>query len=94
LGSSTDAIGVVTRLWYQAGLVGAPALEAMPHDGRRKLLDLSPAGRQAVIATMPFALAVEDNLLAPLSPAERNAFLALAGRAIADDAAGQLQSPS
>jgi DNA-binding MarR family transcriptional regulator len=57
-------------------------------DARRKVLTLTPAGREAVVRLAPFAARVEDLLLGNLSPAEREQFFHLAYRILgADDTA-------
>jgi DNA-binding MarR family transcriptional regulator len=55
------------------------AITRDPADARRKLLDLTPDGRDLVTEAAPFAAEVEERLLAALSPAERDEFFRLAG---------------
>ncbi|GLY92561.1 MarR family winged helix-turn-helix transcriptional regulator [Actinoallomurus iriomotensis] len=51
-------------------------------DARRKLLDLTPEGRQIVTHTAPFAAGVDEQLLGALSAAEREEFLRLTDRVL------------
>ncbi|HEY8565558.1 MAG TPA: MarR family transcriptional regulator [Beijerinckiaceae bacterium] len=48
-----------------------------PQDGRRLLVEITPAGRDLVERTIPRALAVTEETLAPLKPAERRTLLGL-----------------
>jgi DNA-binding MarR family transcriptional regulator len=72
---------LVTRLCA----VGLIEIQRDPADGRRKLLELTPEGREAVSAATPFVAIVEDRLLEPLTAAERTSFLDLGGRVVAAD---------
>ncbi|MCW2901122.1 MAG: MarR family transcriptional regulator [Streptosporangiaceae bacterium] len=49
-------------------------------DARRKLLDLTPEGRDMVVRTAPFAAEVDEQLLAALTADERQVFSRLTGR--------------
>jgi DNA-binding MarR family transcriptional regulator len=51
-----------------------------PADRRRRVVSLTPDGETALRASMEVARAVEDELLAPLSEAERRTLHALLGR--------------
>jgi DNA-binding MarR family transcriptional regulator len=51
-------------------------------DARRKLLDLTPEGRQLVMRTAPFAADVDEQLLAALTAADREEFARLADRVL------------
>jgi DNA-binding MarR family transcriptional regulator len=51
-------------------------------DARRKLLDLTPEGRQLVMRTAPFAADVDEQLLAALTVAEREEFARLVDRVL------------
>ncbi|HEV7932798.1 MAG TPA: MarR family winged helix-turn-helix transcriptional regulator [Actinomadura sp.] len=53
-----------------------------PADARRKLLDLTPEGREIVVRTAPFAAEVDEQLLAALTPDEREIFSRLTGRVL------------
>ena len=65
--------GVIDRLLLR-GLV-----EARPHpeDGRRRLIDLTEAGRDLVDNLAPRALLISAETLAPLEIAERQTFMRL-----------------
>ncbi|MDW8469085.1 MAG: MarR family transcriptional regulator [Burkholderiales bacterium] len=76
--------GVVERL-EQKGLVRRAASE---RDRRVRLLSPTPAGRRLLAAVRPVVEALQAEILAPLSRAERTAFLALAKKALGLDAAG------
>lgn len=62
---------------------GLIAITRDPADARRKLLDLTAAGRDTVARAAPKAVEVEERLLAALSPAEREEFFRLAGLILA-----------
>ncbi|MGH3374959.1 MAG: MarR family winged helix-turn-helix transcriptional regulator [Actinoallomurus sp.] len=51
-------------------------------DARRKLLDLTPEGRQTVVQAAPFAVQVDERLLATLTADEREEFTRLVGRVL------------
>jgi DNA-binding MarR family transcriptional regulator len=51
-----------------------------PSDGRSQILTLTSAGRQLYTQVVPKAHAMEANLFATLSPAERDAFTATLGK--------------
>jgi DNA-binding MarR family transcriptional regulator len=53
-----------------------------PADARRKLLDLTPEGHEIVARTAPFAAEVDEQLLAALTPDEREIFSRLTGRVL------------
>ena len=65
--------GVIDRLMVR-GFV-----EARPHpeDGRRRLIDLTEAGRDIVDSLAPRALLISAETLAPLDVAERKTFMRL-----------------
>ncbi len=65
--------GVIDRLMVR-GLV-----EARPHpeDGRRRLIDLTEAGREIVDSLAPRALLISAETLAPLDATERQTFMRL-----------------
>jgi DNA-binding MarR family transcriptional regulator len=52
------------------------------HDRRARLLHLPAKGRRLPSASRPVVQAVQADILAPLSPAERTTFLALARKAL------------
>ena len=64
----------VTRRLVRRALV---AVEPDPGDKRRKLLRLTPAGAALVRRLVRGGWAVSDATLAPLTAAERRAFMAL-----------------
>lgn len=64
---------------------GLIAITRDPADARRKLLDLTPDGRELVTEAAPFAAEVEERLLAALSPAERDEFFRLAGAIVSPE---------
>ncbi|GAA4614635.1 hypothetical protein GCM10023195_63960 [Actinoallomurus liliacearum] len=51
-------------------------------DARRKLVDLTPEGRQMVIKAAPFAAQVDERLLATLTADEREGFFRIAHRVL------------
>ena len=51
-------------------------------DRRARQLHLTPEGEQLLAASRPVVEALQAEILAPLSPAERAAFLALAHKAL------------
>ena len=59
---------------------GLLTVERDTSDARRKVLALTPAGRETVVQLAPYAAQVEDLLLGDLSPAERQQFFHLAYR--------------
>lgn len=71
--------GVVDRLEHK-GLVRR-AVSA--HDRRARQLHLTPEGRRLLAASRPVVEALQDEILARLSPRERAAFVALARKALA-----------
>jgi MarR family transcriptional regulator, temperature-dependent positive regulator of motility len=70
--------GVIDRL-ERKGLVQR---RVSAQDRRARLLHLTPAGRQLLLASRPVVEALQDEILAPLTRAERAAFLALAHKAL------------
>lgn len=68
--------GVIDRLSAR-GLI---ATSASPHDRRRVMVDLTPDGRAALSRLIPAARAITEETLAPLTPPERAALLALLER--------------
>jgi DNA-binding MarR family transcriptional regulator len=68
---------------------GLIAITRDPADARRKLLDLTPDGRELVTEAAPFAAEVEERLLAALSPAERDEFFRLAGAILSPEPESQ-----
>jgi DNA-binding MarR family transcriptional regulator len=73
--------GVIDRL-ERKGLVQR---RVSAQDRRARLLHLTPAGRQLLLASRPVVEALQDEILAPLTRAERAAFLALAHKALGLD---------
>lgn len=70
--------GVVDRLEHK-GLVRRVV---SAQDRRARQLHLTPEGEQLLEASRPVVEALQDHILAPLSPAERATFLALAHKAL------------
>jgi DNA-binding MarR family transcriptional regulator len=70
--------GVVDRL-EQKGLVQRVV---SAEDRRARQLRLTPAGKRLLAASRPVVQALQTEILAPLSAAERAAFLALAQKAL------------
>jgi len=73
--------GVVDRLEHKGlvrRVVGA-------QDRRARQLHLTPEGRKLLVASRPVVQALQADVLAPLSPAERSAFLGLAHKALGLD---------
>ena len=73
--------GVVDRL-EQKGLL---LREVSAQDRRARQLQLTAEGRQLLAAVRPVVEALQADILAPLSKAERATFLALAHKALALD---------
>lgn len=70
--------GVIDRLESKA-LVQR---EVSPQDRRARRLQLTPEGEQLLAASRPVVEALQADILAPLTSAERAAFLALARKAL------------
>ena len=70
--------GVIDRL----ELKGLVQREVSTQDRRARQLYLTPAGEQLRAASRPVVEALQAEILAPLSAAEREAFLALAQKAL------------
>lgn len=70
--------GVIDRL-EQKGLVQRLV---SAQDRRARQLHLTPGGRQLLSACRPVVEALQDEILAALSPRERASFLALASKAL------------
>ena len=73
--------GVIDRL-EQKGLVQRVVSE---QDRRARQLHLTPEGAQLLAASRPVVEALQAEILAPLSAAERATFLALAHKALGQD---------
>ncbi len=71
--------GVIDRL-ESKGLVRR---EVSAHDRRARLLHLTPEGQRLRAASRPVVEALQAEILARLSPAERATFVALARKALA-----------
>ena len=70
--------GVIDRL-ERKGLVQRVV---SAHDRRARQLRLTPDGEQLLAASRPVVEGLQADILAPLSPAERATFLALAHKAL------------
>jgi DNA-binding MarR family transcriptional regulator len=70
--------GVVDRLEHK-GLV---ARVISPQDRRARQLSLTPAGARLLLACRPVVEALQADILAPLTAAERQTFVALARKAL------------
>jgi DNA-binding MarR family transcriptional regulator len=70
--------GVIDRL----ELKGQVQRVVSEQDRRARQLHLTPAGAQLLADTQPVVKSLQTEILAPLSPAERAAFLALALKAL------------
>jgi len=70
--------GVIDRLEHK-GLVRRVV---SAQDRRARQLHLTPRGRKLLLASRPVVQALQADVLAPLSPAERAAFLGLAHKAL------------
>jgi DNA-binding MarR family transcriptional regulator len=70
--------GVIDRLEHK-GLVQRVV---SAQDRRARQLHLTPAGEQLLSASRPVVEGLQADILAPLSPAERTAFVALAHKAL------------
>ncbi len=65
--------GVVDRL-IRRGLL---TTHADPNDSRRNLIEITPQGREVIVRRLPAAMAVTEETLKNLSPAERAELLRL-----------------
>jgi len=72
-----STIGNVIERLEARGLV---ARQAGAEDRRQKLLFLSDAGEQLLLAVMPLVARVQERILAPLTEAEREIFVRLLDR--------------
>jgi MarR family transcriptional regulator, lower aerobic nicotinate degradation pathway regulator len=59
-----------------------------PHDSRRNIVTITPAGRAELERLDDILTAVQDELLKPLSPRERRTLVALLARVVAHSAGG------
>ena len=73
--------GVIDRL-ERKGLVQRVV---SAQDRRARQLHITPEGEQLLVACRPVVTALQADILAPLSPAERDVFLALAHKALGLD---------
>jgi DNA-binding MarR family transcriptional regulator len=76
-----DANNVVLLL-NELEQLGYATRQRDPSDRRRHLVHITPAGREALIATVPGQLAIEDEVLAALDPDERRTLCDLLTRAL------------
>lgn len=70
--------GVVDRLEAK----GLLRREVSAQDRRARLLHLTPEGARLLAASRPLVEALQADILAPLTPAERQSFVALARKAL------------
>lgn len=87
-----DQAGLAARIAFDRATIGGviDRLEAKglvqrrvdAQDRRARLLQLTPAGKRLLAACRPVVEALQADILAPLSRAERSAFLALARKAL------------
>lgn len=70
--------GVIDRLEHK----GHVRRVVSAQDRRARQLRLTPKGRKLLVASRPVVQALQADVLAPLSPAERAAFLGLAHKAL------------
>ena len=70
--------GVVDRLRDR----GLARTQADPSDGRRHLVELTPAGRHVIRTAVPLARGITDATLAPLDPDERASLLRLLAKLV------------
>ncbi|MFO1273100.1 MAG: MarR family transcriptional regulator [Rubrivivax sp.] len=70
--------GVVDRLEAK----GLLRREVSAQDRRARLLRLTPEGARLLAASRPLVEALQADILAPLTPAERQSFVALARKAL------------
>ena len=87
-----DQAGLAARIGFDRATIGGviDRLEAKgqvqrqvgTQDRRARLLQLTPAGRRLLAACRPVVEALQADILAPLSRAERSAFVALARKAL------------
>ncbi len=80
LDTSTTA-GVVDRLEAR----GLLARRVSPTDRRVRLLALTPAGELLLAQTLPGMARTQERILEPLSPEERQLFMALLQRLVAEN---------
>ena len=73
--------GVIDRLEHKGLLQRVVSVQ----DRRARQLHVTPEGKQLLVASRPVVEALQADILAPLSPAERTAFLRLAQKALGLD---------
>lgn len=89
LGLDRTTIGVIVRVLAERGYIRR-GLD--PHDGRRRVLMLTANGKRTVDRLAPVARRVQERFVAPVAPAERDAFIASL-EAIADAFNGLVATP-
>lgn len=72
-------ISLVVRKLEERGLV---ARQVSKKDRRSKLISLTVAGRALAEAALPSVRAIQDKILAPLTAAEQDVFMALLHKAV------------
>lgn len=88
-----DQAGVAARIAYDRATIGGVIdrlvqkgwvlREVSRRDRRAREVRLTPAGEQVLQEAFPLVVALQEDVLAGLSPAERELFLDLAARSIA-----------
>lgn len=87
-----DQAGLAATIAFDRATIGG-VIERLEHKGlvrrvvsaqdrRARQLHLTPKGRRLLVASRPVVQALQADVLAPLSPAERAAFLRLAHKAL------------
>ncbi|MCA6090835.1 MarR family winged helix-turn-helix transcriptional regulator [Streptomyces sp. SCA3-4] len=76
-----DMVGILNDLQAQELITRAPD----PADRRKNAINLTPAGRRRLARLAKLGDEANETLLAALSPAERELFLALLTRVVEDD---------
>jgi len=72
-------ISLTVRKLEERGLV---ARQVSKEDRRARLISLTPAGRALAEGVLPTVRAIQDKILAPLSPVEQDLFMALLHKAV------------
>lgn len=72
IGLDTSTIGSVIDRLEARGLVSR---NASPTDKRVRMLNLTPSGKDAVEAVIPYMLQAQERMLDPLTKAERTEFM-------------------
>jgi DNA-binding MarR family transcriptional regulator len=59
--------------------------DVLPHNRRQRALSLTAAGQRLLDASVPATQRLRERLLAPLSPAEQDTFMALLAKLVQEN---------